>query len=217
MTPSPSARNSPARLEQLGARPGRAPAAASRRRGSSRAPRRPRRRARRPRSGTRSRSDRRGPGRHPSVSEANTVPNSRRCASASGPSSRSSSPTAAPTSPRWSRTSRCSRSCRSSFLALVAARPRAPRRRVGLPRQGAEPRVPEQLAEEHPLARPPGAGQRGDPRDRRRRRAPLVVALALQRARVGVQHRLRAAEPSVPQGQGHRGGRDARDRSRRSS
>ena len=70
---------------------------------------------------------------------------------------------------------------------------------------------PTHLAQEHPHARPPGAGQRGDARDRRRRRAALVVALALQRARVGVQHRLRPAEPLVPAREGRRRRRHGRD------
>src|SRR5664279_1585288 len=39
-----------------------------------------------------------------------------------------------------------------------AARPRTSRRRVGLPRQGAQPRVSRELGQEHPLARSPGAG-----------------------------------------------------------
>ena len=76
---------------------------------------------------------------------------------------------------------------------------------------------PTQLAQEHPHARPPRAGQRGDARDRRRRRAALVVALALQRARVGVQHRLRPAEPLVPAREGRRRASSWSRRSRRSS
>ena len=42
-----------------------------------------------------------------------------------------------------------------------------------------------------------GPAQRGDARHRRRRPPALELALALQCARVGVQHRLRAAEPAV--------------------
>ena len=44
--------------------------------------------------------------------------------------------------------------------------------------------------------------QRHLARDRRRRVPALVVALALQRAGVGVQHRLRPAQPAVPPRQG---------------
>ena len=70
---------------------------------------------------------------------------------------------------------------------------------------------PTQLAQEHPHARPSRPGQRGDARHRRRRRASLVVALALQRARVRVQHRLRRPNRSFLHGQGRRGRRDGRD------
>ena len=67
--------------------------------------------------------------------------------------------------------------------------------------------------DEHHHARPPRAGQRRGARDHRRRRPALVVALALQRARVGAQHRLRAAEPAVPPREGHRRGSDGERRS----
>ena len=90
----------------------------------------------------------------------------------------------------------------------VAPRPRPPRRRVGLPRQGARTRIPRQLRQEHPLARPPGTGQRSDARDRRRRLPPLVVGVALQRARVGPEHRVRPAEPVLPEGEERRRRRD---------
>ena len=46
-------------------------------------------------------------------------------------------------------------------------------------------------------ARRQGAAQRRRARDHRRRRPALVVALALQRARVGPQRRLRTAEPPL--------------------
>ena len=49
-----------------------------------------------------------------------------------------------------------------------------------------------------------GPEELGDARDRRRRRAALERALALQRARVGVQHRLRPPEPLLPAREGAR-------------
>ena len=66
----------------------------------------------------------------------------------------------------------------------------------------AEARLPRHVARQHHQARPPGAGQRRGARDHRRHRPALVVALALQRARVGAQHRLRAAEPALPPREG---------------
>src|SRR5439155_5343136 len=69
----------------------------------------------------------------------------------------------------------------------LLSRSRTPRRRIRLLRQGAAPRVSDELAREHPHARPPRAGQRDRARDHRRCAPRLVVALALQRARVGVE------------------------------
>ena len=131
-------------LEQVCAAPANARAAAS---SPSVEPRRspPGRRERQLRSATRSRSDRRVPGRRPSRLRLTRVQTST-CASESGPSSPSSSPTAAPTSPRWWPTSPCSRSCRSLPLA-VTPRSRPPRRRVGLPREGAERAFPSSSLE----------------------------------------------------------------------
>ena len=49
--------------------------------------------------------------------------------------------------------------------------------------------------------------QRGDARHHRRHRPAVVVAVAVQRARVRVQHRVRPPEPSVPARQDGRGAR----------
>src|SRR6185437_11548508 len=82
-------------------------------------------------------------------------------------------------------------------------------RRVELPGDRAQARVPGQLDLDH---RPRGAGD-PEPRDRARDpwrgRAALDVALALQRARVRLQHRLRAAEPLLPAREAARGRADA--------
>ena len=127
-----------------------------------------------------------------------------RCVCESGPCSRSSSPTAAPTSPRWSPTSPCSRSSRSSSSrSRCSASPTARTRPTSSSSELSQAFPGSSLAE-HPHARPHGAGQRGHARDRRRRRPPLVVAVALQLARVGVQHRLRPAEPLLPAREGAR-------------
>src|SRR3954468_13280408 len=100
---------------------------------------------------------------------------------------------------------------RAARLPLAGA-PRLlpPRRRLGLLRARARPRVPLELARDDPARRPRDPGQRGDARDHRRDLPALVVPVALQRPRVGVQHRLRPAEPVVPAREGHRGGADGR-------
>ena len=95
------------------------------------------------------------------------------------------------------------------FLTVVAARPRRPARRVELPGHGAEARLPGQLGREHRAHGRRDPEARDGARDRRRRRADLGVALALQRARVGDEHRLRPAEPLVPARQAARRRADA--------
>src|SRR5215475_4610494 len=80
----------------------------------------------------------------------------------------------------------------------LAALARRPARRVELPRHRAEARLPRQLDLEHRPHHPRGPAARDRPRDHRRRGAGVGVALAVQRARVGLQHRLRPAEPLVP-------------------
>src|SRR5262249_4206031 len=79
----------------------------------------------------------------------------------------------------------------------LAARARRPRGRVELPREGDQAGRARSADRSDRAARARGAGQRLRARDRRRSCAPLDVAVALQRPRVGVQHRLRSAEPIV--------------------
>ena len=92
-----------------------------------------------------------------------------------------------------------------TFLALVAARLRRPRRRVELPRHASSStRCRRRRSATSSRSSARCRTTRADARDRRRRVPALDVALALQRARVGVQHRLRPAEPLVPAREGAR-------------
>ena len=105
-----------------------------------------------------------------------------------------------------------------TFLSLSAPRPDRPRRRVLVPRQGhQERRSPARRSTRSSTlvhAVQDNAAALGD---RRRRRAALDLPLALQRARVGVQHRLRPAEPLVPAREGARRPTDGRLTGRRCS
>src|SRR2546430_1123410 len=104
-------------------------------------------------------------------------------------------------------------------------RPLAPRvdrtgRRVDVPRAADYARPARRPDRAHRRPRQLGAPERDDARDHRRRGAPLDVALLLQRPRVGLQHRLRTAEPLVPAREGDRAppdGRLARDALRRAA
>src|SRR5688500_12736669 len=80
----------------------------------------------------------------------------------------------------------------------VAPRLHRPAERVELPRPRDQAGAAGDADRGHRAARRDRAGQRDRARDPRRRVPGLDRALALQRARVRVQHRLRAAEPSVP-------------------
>src|SRR5581483_3439880 len=102
-------------------------------------------------------------------------------------------------------------------LVRPAALPRARAARAGAPGgRGVVLRAPAlEDVSEHVARRDPARGA-GDPeerrrtRDRRRSVPALVVALAVQRARERVQHRLRPAEPRLPAREGARHADDGR-------
>ena len=83
-----------------------------------------------------------------------------------------------------------------------AARVVGPRGRVELFRHRAPEDLPRRLDLEHRRRDPHDSAQRDLDRDPRRRLPALVVALLLQRPRVGVQHRLWPAEPRLPAREG---------------
>src|SRR5918995_393568 len=94
---------------------------------------------------------------------------------------------------------------RAADLPLaVPSRLHRPTERVELPGPRDQAGPPGDADRGHRAPRRDRAGQRGRARAPRRGVPAVDRALALQRARVRVQHRLRAAEPSVPPGEGAR-------------
>src|SRR5918994_2697579 len=88
----------------------------------------------------------------------------------------------------------------------LAARARWPGRRVELPGGRDQTRAAGDADRGHRPARPDRAGQRVVARARRWRVPALDLAVALQRARVRLQHRLLAAQPFLHSRQGPRRG-----------
>ena len=152
------------------------------------------------RSARRSRSDRREPGRRPWPGKATTGRGLAITSPAYTPAACIRSSAQVPGRP-WNSPGGDDRVLRAALLRpaslprALADRARRAAERVELPGRGAAARLPRELGRPARHRRPldPGAGHVA--LDHRRHRAPLGRARLLQRPRVGVQHRLRAAEP----------------------